>query len=979
MMKYKHALRQNERKFLPHNKLLKKKNILLFTLFWMFSLSSSYSQVCGSFDYIPFVRTGALGSLDANQCVDDIVLDWTTISSTWTADTNNAATLTTGPGTNAGEQVCYTGGTNSWHTIFNNASPLPSDQSGCVSFTIPEDQYDGHFVVGLWDPNGTTWGTAACQIYLEGNTLINSWRVISVLDGLGTAISTGWQTTNWAFPMEMEVCFDGVNQEFYANFDANNDGVMEEVARGDACVCESPAASTQIYPICPTPGGAAGDPIGNPGAIVPITGTLLSPTEYLIQSQELCIQGDGANNGACGEDPEWRLDLAIPAEMLGTCADLSFRVCRRGDFGQSNEDLFIYDELFNEIGLVDGLTGTQFDCTAGPACSQVTISSCAFNDQAVDGIWELTFYTNGNASGNTVGDFCNLPSGPQTDAGADVCGSGICETYTQADAPNGDFESSANGGPMVDAQCDGCNCLFVDYLYIEFQQSDPIFTIPECVFVDDVVDLTPAINGCTQTWSATGGGNISATTGASTYTATTAGMYQICNDVGNDVCLDQLCIDIEVKDIPQTCEDLAGSGFDLCDLITQNPTNPLATLDCDGGGVDNQTECENGLNPNSAADDCSYVESNGIFNQSIKTFGAPTICEILLADPSHSISSQDCDGGGKDNLTECQEGLDPNDPSDDAGPSCEFNFNMSYTFNDQGVCRFFVDLNCDDTACPVSSWDYDISAGSESISGTSTTTLNAPTSNSFRPSILACGGEIRIDREDFATAFPGGFGEDITFTLTANSSSCGCTETATVILPRMRAMTFDNQGPQRDETGTTSWIQANGDYVNGSATPTSSWPMPPPPPTWGVGGPTFIEASYVQSGSLVCQPVGWTQMLASPGLSICELTLDDNTVITLPPGCAVPATGALLATSISAALNVCNTFLNHPSIQGNGLCSSIGTQYDGNLTDGVNACVNWNFMYSTGYAVKTFKICEDATGNVIGEFVFGDASVDYGY
>jgi len=120
-------------------------------------------------------------------------------------------------------------------------------------------------------------------------------------------------------------------------------------------------------------------------------------------------------------------------------------------------------------------------------------------------------------------------------------------------------------------------------------------------------------------------------------------------------------------------------------------------------------------------------------------------------------------------------------------------------------------------------------------------------------------------------------------------------------------------------------------------------------------------------------------MSAGGGLSICELTLADGTIITLPTGCAVPATGGILSTTVADALNACSTFLNHPSIQGNGLCSSVGTQYDGNLTDGVNACVNWNFMYATNYAVQTFKICNDATGAVVGEFVFGDASVDYGY
>lgn len=365
----------------------------------------------------------------------------------------------------------------------------------------------------------------------------------------------------------------------------------------------------------------------------------------------------------------------------------------------------------------------------------------------------------------------------------------------------------------------------------------------------------------------------------------------------------------------------------------------------------------------------------------IQKVGELSLCAQINSDPSHPLASLDCDGGGVDNITECMNGADPTDPSDDVGPTCDLDFDMTYTFNDAGICKFYVTLDCDDTSCPVTTWDYEISAGSVSITGTANNgaTLNAATSNSFRPSVIRCGNTIRITRKDFATAFPGAFGEDITFTLTANSASCGCTETASVVIPRLRALTFDNQGPQRDATATTSFIQANGDYVNGSATALSSWPMPPTPPSWGVGGPTFITAANVTTGDAVCGPVGWTQMTAAAGMSICEVTLQDGTVITLPSDCANIAVGAILATTIADALNTCTTFLDHPSIKDNGLCSSVGSIYPGNLTSGEHACVNWNFMYSTGYAVQTMKVCDDATGNVLGEFVFGDASVDYGY
>ena len=49
----------------------------------------------------------------------------------------------------------------------------------------------------------------------------------------------------------------------------------------------------------------------------------------------------------------------------------------------------------------------------------------------------------------------------------------------------------------------------------------------------------------------------------------------------------------------------------------------------------------------------------------LKRVGAPTICEILAANPAHPIGTADCDGGGQNNLDECTAGQDPEDLSDD--------------------------------------------------------------------------------------------------------------------------------------------------------------------------------------------------------------------------------------------------------------------------------------------------------------------------
>lgn len=66
----------------------------------------------------------------------------------------------------------------------------------------------------------------------------------------------------------------------------------------------------------------------------------------------------------------------------------------------------------------------------------------------------------------------------------------------------------------------------------------------------------------------------------------------------------------------------------------------------------------------------SYIEECSVpcttsFGQAIKRKGAPTLCERLMADPSHPLAIQDCDGGGQNNLIECNAGQNPENPSDD--------------------------------------------------------------------------------------------------------------------------------------------------------------------------------------------------------------------------------------------------------------------------------------------------------------------------
>ena len=103
-----------------------------------------------------------------------------------------------------------------------------------------------------------------------------------------------------------------------------------------------------------------------------------------------------------------------------------------------------------------------------------------------------------------------------------------------------------------------------------------------------------------------------------------------------------------------SCADAAGNAVDICAILAADPDNPIGLLDCDGGGVDNATECANGGDPSDPGDDCQIGAAAGV-----------DICAFVLANPTSPMALADCDGGGISNLIECQNGDDPFDPSDD--------------------------------------------------------------------------------------------------------------------------------------------------------------------------------------------------------------------------------------------------------------------------------------------------------------------------
>jgi len=83
--------------------------------------------------------------------------------------------------------------------------------------------------------------------------------------------------------------------------------------------------------------------------------------------------------------------------------------------------------------------------------------------------------------------------------------------------------------------------------------------------------------------------------------------------------------------------------IDVCDLLANDSSNPLGQEDCDGDGVINITECEDGTDP---TDLCDYLLNS------------------QTVDPSQEWLDTDCDGDGVTNEDEVDDGTDPQDPCD---------------------------------------------------------------------------------------------------------------------------------------------------------------------------------------------------------------------------------------------------------------------------------------------------------------------------
>ncbi len=436
--------------------------------------------------------------------------------------------------------------------------------------------------------------------------------------------------------------------------------------------------SAQIFPSVGTPG----DDVGNPDAVISIDGTVANGF-YLAQTPELCIQGDGTNMSGNGEDPEWRMDLTIPdaAQNTPVCNDIEFRICRRGDFGQATEIVFIYDEQGNQIGDIPGHPADDyaFDCTSEPICTIVKIPPCAYNYQTSDGVYSITLYTNGDQGGNSVGDFCDseeIIPGPVLDGDAASCDTPNCLDYTQS--VNGVFASQNNGGPIVNTGCDYCNCVFLDYFLIPIEISDSEFTMTQDVGCDYAnASFVPNPTDCGQEWSVNGGTEgLSGTTGNVSFSTTDAGTFTICNTSGYSTCVEQTCVDIVVQG----------------ELDINCPPN-INTTGCTTGDLANGISALSFSSDSAPISEAQFLAEGG---------------QIISTDPINSITYQDLLVGNGCPMTiertfQISAGT--------TGAFCNFSCTQSITLNDSTPPQINCDnindleLECDgDYSSAISTW-----------------------------------------------------------------------------------------------------------------------------------------------------------------------------------------------------------------------------------------------------------------------------------
>jgi len=169
-------------------------------------------------DYYPYGATGALNRniFDTETCISGVTFDYTTANTTdWTPSTTNAQNTLT---FSAGVDVCAINRDLNSAEYYFYDTPITYGTSGCMEWTITEDNYDMTFQAGLIESaayDKQTYGTGECQGRVEGNTLINSYRFGST--GASPAASNTWTgyPSGAAFvTIKFKICIASATNEF---------------------------------------------------------------------------------------------------------------------------------------------------------------------------------------------------------------------------------------------------------------------------------------------------------------------------------------------------------------------------------------------------------------------------------------------------------------------------------------------------------------------------------------------------------------------------------------------------------------------------------------------------------------------------------------------------------------------------------------------------------------------------------------------